>query len=379
MTFTFSSLITTLFFNVISISLLYLILKSNVLIIKAGIRVLFITIFISTLHLLIPFEFAFTKAIPVSNIWPYAYRFFTRSLITFGNATINMVILLFLVWIIGTIYFIIKNSLSYLHTVKKINDFDEANPFLKDTVEKIASDHKIKNRFAIVKSDSSSMPMIMGLLEPTIIVPDIRLTDREWYFILSHEIAHYIHRDILVKFLLEFFRAFYWWNPLVYLLKNQASRLMEMNVDNNLIKNWEVSEKLEYIECLVKLSKRQYLIPAIDLSAEFVNNNISVAQRAKLILDNIEKKNKQSVFTAVLVFSFFMMIMLMPTFFVFEAYYISPEYEEVTFVIDNENSYYIENDDGTYDFYLNGEYMVTQNEVIDTKIKIYQNNEEVPK
>ncbi|WP_092472491.1 M56 family metallopeptidase [Desulfotruncus arcticus] len=51
--------------------------------------------------------------------------------------------------------------------------------------------------------------------------PKIELSEEEWYYILSHEVAHYYHGDLWIKIVTEFLHIIYWWNPFVCLLKNR--------------------------------------------------------------------------------------------------------------------------------------------------------------
>lgn len=375
MTFTFSSLITALLFSTMSISLLCFILKSNLIIKKTGLRILFISVFISILHLVMPFEYSFTKAVPITKIWPQIILFFNKDIFVFSNMSLNLIVVFYTIWLIGTIYVFAKKTFAYLHMMKKVKKFDKADSNLNRILETITAEHKIKNRFILVTCKTVTVPMILGLVTPIIIIPEVELTEKEWRFIISHEIAHYKNGDTLVKFLLEFFIAVYWWNPFVYLLKKQVLRLLELNVDTYISKSWKDDEKIEYVEFLVKLTKKQYGFPKNNWSAAFASDAISVTQRANILIGTNEK---QSIIATIIVFCISFIIMFMPVFFIFEPYYILPEHAEDTHEFSYENIYYIKNADGTYDLYMDGEYMITQEEAVDNQIKIYENPKEAP-
>ncbi|MDE6053078.1 MAG: hypothetical protein K2G55_04815, partial [Lachnospiraceae bacterium] len=71
------------------------------------------------------------------------------------------------------------------------------------------------------------------------------IDSRNLYFIISHEIAHYYNGDLMLKFVLSLLRAVYWWNPFIKLLQNQLIRLLEINIDKTVTRDWSDSQKLD--------------------------------------------------------------------------------------------------------------------------------------
>lgn len=201
MRITFSSLITTLLFSSISIVLLSIILKNNVVIKKAGVRVLLFSVAISALHLLIPYEFAFTKTIAVSEIWPQAYLFLNRGLFMIFSTPISLVNLLFLAWIAGAVYCIAKKTRSYIGVSKAVNRLAAlqraSHSDIKCIAASVAKQYARGKKFHVVISSAVSAPMVFGVFRPVIILPHVILDEKEWRYILSHEIAHYYHGDLL--------------------------------------------------------------------------------------------------------------------------------------------------------------------------------------
>ena len=55
--------------------------------------------------------------------------------------------------------------------------------------------HFSRSRFRIRESRVLSSPFVTGLLHPVIVVPTLALSQQEWYYVLSHETAHYLHGD----------------------------------------------------------------------------------------------------------------------------------------------------------------------------------------
>lgn len=379
MNLTFSSFMTTLIIHSISIPILYLYLNNSKYINKTGIKILLSSVLLSALRLLFPFELLFTKPIYIRFFWPNIYRLFNTTIYNMKYTNINLTKLLITIWILVTLIIIIKKIKSYYYLLNVVNNLDSADSKLIRLLYVINCNYKRSKQFKLVASDFVTTPMVIGIKKPYIILPNIILEDRDWFYIISHELAHYYHGDLLIKFLLELFIAFYWWNPIVYFLKRQVLKLLEINVDTDLIKNWNDNYKVEYISCLVKLANNSQMEKKHNWFVAFKGNDIpSVIQRVQLILDNINNKKKQSLLTSTIVILLTSIIFITPSLFVIEPYSILPEHEQDTFEIKLDNSYYIINDVGTYDLYLNDKYIITQNEIVDYSIKIY-NNKEVPK
>ena len=81
--------------------------------------------------------------------------------------------------------------------------------------------------------------------------------------------------------------------------------------------------------------------------------------RFKMLLDNKQQFHKSKKY--ILLFSF-SILFLLSFIFIFEASYLDPQDSDIhRSVPSTNNSYFIEREDGLYDFYINGKYMTTEN------------------
>ena len=69
-------------------------------------------------------------------------------------------------------------------------------------------------------------------------------------FALRHEVYHYLHHDLWLKFAVNCLVAVYWWNPFTYQLRKQISILLEMRVDDSIISEGREST-IGYITTMV--------------------------------------------------------------------------------------------------------------------------------
>jgi beta-lactamase regulating signal transducer with metallopeptidase domain len=331
-------------------------------------------------RLLLPFEFHFTKTINIENIWPDIYLFFDKPRFSISVFQFSPNHILIAIWIIGSLACLIKLIISHLCFSLSARNYpaiceEKPNAILRQ----IASQYKKPVNFHLCYSATLNSPSLFGIFRPRIIVPMTTMSDKEWHYIISHEVAHYYNKDLAIKLLVEIFIAIYWWNPLLYLMKRRLNNMIEINVDIGITKNWEEGQRLEYLEFLALLPQRKNLARA-DYLATFENGNKSaLTQRIQLMLDSLSAYQKPNIGVKIVLRLIPIIALAMPLMIIFEPYSISPEHEEGTFELTSESSYYIKNDDGTYSLYLNDEYVLTQPEATELHIKIYENIKEASK
>ena len=74
---------------------------------------------------------------------------------------------------------------------------------------------------------------------------------------LRHEISHVQHHDGLIKHIINLVVILYWWNPFVYIFRNQIHLLLEMCADYKSTKNFNEVENNQYIRDLINIQKRE--------------------------------------------------------------------------------------------------------------------------
>lgn len=124
-------------------------------------------------------------------------------------------------------------------------------------LKKIATDLNIKhlNRIQIGKSSFISVPMVIGVWNPTIVIPtNVVFDDEELSFILRHELCHIKNHDLFWRFLGLFIIGIHWYNPLSYLLFAQYNRVSELFCDVNVTRDFEIKAKKRYCAFLIDLS-----------------------------------------------------------------------------------------------------------------------------
>jgi len=290
--------------------------------------------------------------------------------------------IIFFIWIIGISINLCKNIRCYQQFNKTIGNLPTtSNIQINYGLQKALRNYNHPVSFKIVQAQISSSPFIYGVFKPKIFVPNIDLCEEEWYYILSHETAHYYNGDLWIKIINEFICIVYWWNPFIYLLKKQISKTIEIHTDLYVTKSMSKKEKNEYLECILKMAKNHVNKQSVETALTFDSgSSCTLSQRFYMILDeNPESKIKLKSMLLIIV----PVIFLLGTSFlyVFEPYYISPEAESSSVELTSENSYLVKGKSDGYDVYYKNQYFGTIKEIKDIFLQfhIYKNIEEARK
>ncbi|NNJ33330.1 M56 family metallopeptidase [Lacrimispora defluvii] len=348
---------------------------------RIGMAALAMCIGATILRLFIPFELTTSRNMPIGKLLPALIRFLEIQVIQSGGITISLLDALYIIWVSGIIIQLVKTIYIYNRFAKTItNSRSVIDDEVKEAFYQLNSDYNKPFSIQIIQTDLISTPMVFGFYRPRIILPGIKLTTEEWYCILKHELSHYICGDLWVKFLVEFLCSIYWWNPFVYLFRNQISKAQEIHIDLFVTKSMNEEERFKYLECLIKIAK----IPVSRklnkwiLSFNGESGNI-LSQRFNIILNlsNSSDETKGGIFLTLLLPVLLLLVLSFSI--VFEPCSIKPQDAADTVELTNQNSYLIQNPESGYDVYLNGQFYGHIDEIKDSfsDLQIYKNITEV--
>lgn len=181
----------------------------------------------------------------------------------------------------------------------------------------------------------------------------------------------------------------YFWNPLVKIFVKEINRIIEISVDSKVIAPLEPLGRLDYSKSLTSMARtlaEKKTTPAFTATYSSTKTDdsklnkssktksakkpSSLSQRIQMIIgspDKIKTLAPNGLVSSLLLIGALMISLV----FVFEPYRIPSKYEEGTFNSDSRNLFYIANDDGTYDLYLEDKYLMTESEISDSKVPIY--------
>lgn len=371
MNISFSTILVAILTSNLMLILLTLLLQNSRIMMTAGYKIFIAIVLLATMRLLVPFEFPFATNIyfskllskVVANIRYHRFKIHIYSL-SYWN-------LFEIIWGAGTVIHIIH----YIYTCYQFqkNIFQTGTNVTTqekyaDLLNKICTDHHAKNNFQVYQSPYVKIPMILGIRKPYILIPEnLDVTSKELFYILSHETTHYFYHDLATKLFIQILCFIYWWNPVCILLKRQANLLLEMRIDEHVTTCGTVC-RTEYMECILRILKssvddKNYPF-AISLCSE---NKSLLIQRFQMMIKKETIKHKHLLNTGLI--SSVIIVYALSYLFTLEANYILPEIAETVTELSPDNTYLIQNMNGTYDVYFNQIYI----ETVDT-LEMYQDN-----
>ncbi|MBE6899172.1 MAG: M56 family metallopeptidase [Ruminococcaceae bacterium] len=196
----------------------------------------------------------------------------------------------FVIWYIGG-YFYFKN--------KQLRNSCPASGKAKKSVLKIKNELGIKNDFDALVSENVTSPMVMGFINPKVILPAEDFEQEELYLILRHELTHYKRRDTLYKALLLLVNALHWFNPMVWIMRNIAATDLELSCDSSVIGETSMESRIKYSETILACVHKEKTACTV-FSTHFYGGAKTLKKRFKNILSTEKRKSGFVTFIAVL-------------------------------------------------------------------------------
>ena len=373
MIFSFSTLLSMLVVNAVFVGILYLLINTRLNNYR-NINFFLLSTAVVLVKFLLPYEFPFTRSIAISRGLPVIFDVFHTALFTFSGHSVDLFQIFVFFWISGSIFLSVKTINMYRYTMADLTVYKPPKDFPAISIlQEINGSYRHSKTIRLLLTDRSVSPITFGIKSPTIIAPNMSFSAKEWYYILSHETAHYYSHHLYYKLLCEALRIIYFWNPLTKLLIHQINRILEISIDSKVTAQLTEMEKIEYSECLLKVARQKETSRNGPIyMATFISGMpLSIKQRIHLIMESPKKAVNLS---PKIIFSCFVMTALtvFSLFFVFEAYRICPGNEQGTYNIRESTTYFVINTDGTYDLYRDSKYITTVTEVWDERIPIYE-------
>lgn len=372
LTFSSSSVMMSILFSNILLIILYFIFRDSRIMMEIGCKLLALFIGITVLRFLFPFETPCSTNILIpeklSDIMILCLK---DTLIDIGNYELSGFHILLIIWAVGSCIAMLRFLLACRSFRRRIKtqgmDISMEEPY-RSLLEEICIKHHKKNRFHIIKLSGIASPMITGIRKPYILIPEnFGMKEQDLYYILRHETAHFFHQDLLLRFFSELLGILYWWNPFMILLKRQITTMLELRIDLQITESPDPQERLNYLDCLLNAAKAGISAPAIPAISLCSAGESLLTQRFSIIMNSQKKKTCRK--KQVLLSLFMAGLYFFSIFFIFEPSGSLPSEEEI-FTVTPEDSYLVENPDGTYDFYHDKIYQSTISRIDETLLDL---------
>ena len=303
-------------------------------------------------RLLLPFEWGFTKTINLSGFYADVAAFLHQPVFWFGPfsfAPYNLLVLF--IALVATVKIV-----RLLHIQGRYVKYLDSLPgaVLLSYTDSMGRARQVR----CVTDPASTNALTVGCIKLRIVMPAVPMTARERELILRHELFHVASGDVCVKMLVEFVCAMCWWVPFIGTLRKQIASALEFRADRSATQSLHETEKVEYLECLLKISRATQRA-AIPLAVSFAERKANVLRdRFKLVLDPEQGTRLFRALTLLLV-----MVIVLSTFVVFEPRYVPDDIRTESFALDDGKFFLIRRSDQGFDLYMDGEHIVLLDDI----------------
>ncbi|WP_302760158.1 M56 family metallopeptidase [Christensenella hongkongensis] len=150
----------------------------------------------------------------------------------------------------------------------------------------------IKRKVRLVMQDAISVPCLIGIAAPCLVLPAGLMRDKEKVRgILTHELTHFRHFDNIINLLLNILNTIYWFHPLVWLAFGKIRRDMEYCCDKSVLRVLGEGVRPSYIDTVLTYagSKGQ---PAYQITMGLASPVKTMRERIEAMF-RTEKKTKK--------------------------------------------------------------------------------------
>lgn len=316
-----------------------------------GVRTVLFLYGLSGLRMALAIETPLTRVVPERALYNGFYLAAVSDLLPIADHAFSFCELALIIWSVGAALLLAQFMAESIKMSRKLqSSAGGENPLAGQVLKRIQSESPRRLEVKIVIHENIGVPASIGLFHKWICLPDRAYSEQELYYILKHEYTHFCNRDLEIKFLVRLFCCFFWWNPAVYLLKADVSRLLEIRCDAAVTEKFSKKGKLEYLAVIVRSieDSRSRKTPAAPRSGAYLflkGRKNAVVERFELVAKPMQKRTKkfQAACMALSLFIFFMSYM-----FILQPSYPAPPIEPPAVETATPADHVLKSSDGNY-------------------------------
>ncbi len=199
--------------------------------------------------------------------------------------------IVFAIWLTGALSYLIyqlHTYRSFSRTVRRWSVLIE-DVAITYVYRQLQKDMGITKNIPLKYSAIIDTPMLIGYVNPTIVLPRTNYQLNELRFVLTHELVHYKRKDMWVKALTMVATAMHWFNPLLYMISKAISSQCEISCDEAVVKRIDQNGRREYGEMILKTARDQHRKIQTTLTTNFYGGKKEMKKRLVSIM-NVKKK-----------------------------------------------------------------------------------------
>ena len=180
------------------------------------------------------------------------------------KAKISTAELLTIIWAAGAALYVGVQLACYINFFRYVSRW--ASPPKNEATRRIFESCTRKMcagvRLSLAVCSGIESPMVTGFFQTVLLLPREDYSEQELEMIIRHELVHYKRHDIAYKMLLMFAVAVHWFNPLVWIMAQEANKDLELACDEAATAGMNGDERAEYGRALISAAATRNFRPA---------------------------------------------------------------------------------------------------------------------
>lgn len=200
---------------------------------------------------------------------------------------------IWLIWLAGVLGMLIRKITIYQSFIRytKAGATPVSDTELLDKMSLTAEQINIHKPVELCTNPLICSPLLIGFFHPCIVLPSADIPEKDFGYIVLHELMHYKRRDMFYKWLVQVTVCLHWFNPFVYLMSREAAKDCEFSCDEAVLAKMGSGNAQEYgrtlLDAMAAVGKYKETFGAVTLS----ENKELLKERLGAIM-NYRKKSK---------------------------------------------------------------------------------------
>ncbi len=218
-----------------------------------------------------------------------------------GVGRVSPAAVIFGVWALGAVIFFSVSFGLYICAAKRYDrDKRLADKRAAKLFYEICRRNGVTQAPRLYVSDQVGSPILYGFTQPTVLLPELPLSEAALVGVLSHEMTHHIRGDIWIKLACLAAESVYWFNPLVHLAAARCNAEMELSCDAQVLSGMTDQVRRAYGNVMLDIA-RHCSRKRSALTTGFNSDKNAIKERIMNILDATKKKSGKAAVAAALV------------------------------------------------------------------------------
>ncbi|MBQ7917000.1 MAG: M56 family metallopeptidase, partial [Firmicutes bacterium] len=156
------------------------------------------------------------------------------------------------IWAIGMIISALWYLIGYAYQKRELLRWSYSAMGMQAQLDAYIQKLELRRRVSVKKCKKIATPMMVGLFQSVLLMPECQYNAQELDYIFHHELLHIKRRDVWVKSLMLAVRVIHWFNPAVLLMSWEMNEDIEILCDAQVVRDMGAQERREYNEVLFR-------------------------------------------------------------------------------------------------------------------------------